>query len=41
MGKLIKQLKLKDDAAAKKFLEEQFGSEMCIRDRISRVAQKL
>lgn len=26
MGKLIKQLKLKDDAAAKKFLEEQFGS---------------
>lgn len=25
MGKLIKQLKLKDDAAAKKFLEEQFG----------------
>lgn len=26
MGKLIKQLKLKDDATAKKFLEEQFGS---------------
>ena len=26
MGKLVKQLKLKDDAAAKKFLDEQFGS---------------